>query len=229
MFKVYYNEYRRMLKKQPSISKLKQLKESFSVKEVRIVWRYCLIYLFTYVIYLFNNNSVLSCICMIECFYFAYKLHNMEIDSAFQTEFNAVQSCIDRDVMFLGVHGLLDKNYIEWLIRTGKKNLSFPSEWNRIMNLIKATITTLIVPLLFLEVPYWINFSELPFPNAVIFCSLILVVSAFFGVLYYNIISVYKSSFSSNAKLQQFIDNLEYIELNLGYYIKKFEQINGKD
>lgn len=222
MFKVYFNEYKRFIKQRPMI-KLDILKILSKDKDMRTFFLCFLIFIITYICYWFYYALWMSIVIIIECISFAVIIRKMDIENGFETDLNAAKYNLDRDLKFLEKYQLLDKRHIEWLIQKGKERLDSPTGWEKFLNLIKSAFGTFIIPVISIIIPYFVNISNLP--DTIVIIVFISIVASMIVMYCLNIAALFRMILSTKEKLRSFIDNLEYIQLDLDSYINTYNKM----
>lgn len=222
MFKVYFNEYKRFVKQRP-MTKLDILKILSKDKDMRTFFLCFFIFIITYICYWFYYTLWMSIVIIIECISFAVIIRKMDIENGFETDLNAAKYNLDRDLKFLEKYQLLDKRHIEWLIQKGKEILDSPTGWEKFLNLIKSAFGTFIIPVISIIIPYFVNISNLP--DTIVIIVFISIVASMIVMYCLNIAALFRMILSTKEKLRLFIDNLEYIQLDLDSYINTYNKM----
>lgn len=223
MFRVYFIEYKRFIKHYQAFN-ISILKEILSNKEIQSCFLYLVVLTITYVIFCLYTTWWSVFILIGEFLYFTHKAQQMNSKDQFNNNLMNLQYCITRDIIFLGNNQLLDEKHMNWLLVKGREKLAMSGEWNHFFIFLKMIIKTFIIPIIFLGIPYWIKFSETDVTDIFLLCIFFFIVCAVIALFIDNIAYFYRIFLSSNTKLNDWLDNIEYMLLDLDVYKRKYQE-----
>lgn len=220
MFNVYFNQYKRTLKSKESFTK--QFKKDLKYPEVRVVLLFFIVWTIFIIVSWIHPRTEIIFMGMVFALCFFYYMHTHTIDKGFESDIAVAKRKIDKDVIFLGDHRLLTKNYIDWLVKEGKEHLS-SNEWIQFITLIKTVISNFLIPLILLLIPSLLKAASLE--EGATICGFVITILISLYWLVNNIAHFINYSVGDNVKLRQWIDSLEYILLDLDSYINTYNKM----